>query len=107
MRKSTLRRIFAERKIVERCLAGDGDARQELFEQYDHGLRCSIGRRMRRGSTEDVVAEIAARVWFALVRRNYCDLRRYDWQRSSLANYLGQLARRQLQELRRAQMRRR
>lgn len=70
--------IQADRLLVDRCLAGEPAAWEELYGQY-HALLCaSIGLLLPRSCDPNVIDEIAARVWYALVANDGRLLGRFD-----------------------------
>ncbi len=69
---------------MERCLAGEVAAWEELYAQYHDVLlasvRCFLGQAR---SDHNLVDEIAARVWYALVANDGALLAKYDPKRGA------------------------
>lgn len=87
-----------ETRIIEKCLTGDGTAWQELYSRYRPSLLNSIHKKLGgKANNADLVEEIAARVWFSLVWRDYQRLRVYEKRRAGFKTYLASLARQQIQ----------
>jgi DNA-directed RNA polymerase specialized sigma24 family protein len=99
----------ADRRLVDRCLAGDDQAWQELFAQQHHRLLASI-RSMFGRSVNDPnrVEEIAACLWYELVADKGELLNQFDVdQGCRLSTYLSALAKSTAVEIFRADKRRR
>lgn len=76
--------IAADRQLVERCLAGEVAAWEELYAQCHDSLLASV--RSLLGQVNDdpnLVDEIAARVWYALVADDGELLAKYDPKREA------------------------
>jgi hypothetical protein len=71
--------LQADRKLVDRCLAGQPAAWEEFYAQC-HGPLCTSIRIMlgRLHGDTNLVDEIAARVWYALVANDGAVLERYS-----------------------------
>ena len=70
---------FADRLLVERCLAGEVAAWEELYLQCHEPMCMSIRAMIGSGLCDhNTVDEIAARVWYALVRNDGDLLSRFD-----------------------------
>ncbi len=68
----------ADRKLVDRCLAGDDEAWQKLFERFHPRLQKAIRFFLGPdGVDPHRVDEIAGQVWYVLLRRGGCVLDRY------------------------------
>lgn len=84
----------ADRRLVDRCLSGDEHAWRDLCDRCHRPLAEVIRRQLgRRSAQEEIVQEVAARYWYALVidRRR---LERYDPGRGArLSTYLAHQAR--------------
>jgi DNA-directed RNA polymerase specialized sigma24 family protein len=94
--------------LIERCKAGDTAAWQEIYERYHSGLlrriRSTLGSRAR---DENLVEEIAAKVWFALLDKNSRLLRKYRQQAENrFSAYLAGIARNEVLSYLRAERRR-
>jgi hypothetical protein len=99
----------ADRLLVERCLAGDVPAWEKLYNQCHTPLCVSIKSLI--GPTycdPNLVDEIAARVWYALVRNDGQLLDRFDPSLDlRLGAFLRGLARVEIMQYFRAEQRRR
>jgi DNA-directed RNA polymerase specialized sigma24 family protein len=85
--------------LVAACLNANQRAWDQLYKQYNPWLLLLAGRLLGGRARQDLVEDIAANVWFALVEAE--GLRGFDPQRGSLAGYLSALVRRQVQRHRR------
>lgn len=84
----------ADRRLVDRCLAGDGEAWRQLFGQQHHLLLASI-RGMFGSAVCDTnqVEEIAARVWYKLLVREGRLLGQFDVEQGCrLSTFFGSIA---------------
>lgn len=71
--------MVRDRQMVDRCLAGEVAAWEGLYAQCHSGLLVSIRILLGHGeSDENLVDELAARVWYALVANDGELLARYD-----------------------------
>jgi hypothetical protein len=99
----------ADRLLVDRCLAGEPAAWEELYGHY-HALLCDlIGSLLGQGYNNDpnVIDEIAARVWYELVKDDGRLLGRFDPCRDvRLGAFLRGLARIEIMRYRRGEHRR-
>jgi DNA-directed RNA polymerase specialized sigma24 family protein len=95
-------------QLVQRCLAREPAAWDELFERYHLRLLQSIQFLLgSRARDHDTVEEIAARVWYALLREDADALRRFDGERNRpLTVYIHAIARYETWMLLRADRRR-
>jgi hypothetical protein len=101
--------LRADGLLAERCLAGEVAAWEELYGQCHEPLLVSI-RIMLGGQSKDVnvVDEIAARVWYALVAKDGERLTRYDPKRGArLVTFLRALAKDEMARHFRGEIRRR
>lgn len=98
-----------DRCLAQRCVAGEVKAWEELYAQCDHRLRVSIRCLLPRSMADgELVDEIAARVWFALVDKDGKLLRRYDPQQGGrLTTFMRILAKDELCRHFRSELRRR
>jgi DNA-directed RNA polymerase specialized sigma24 family protein len=99
----------ADRRLVDRCLSGDSRAWEELYLQFHDRLLISI-RVMLGGGRADpnLVDEIAARVWYAVVADGAQLLARFQPQRGCrLSTFLAAIARAQAVAVFRSEKRRR
>src|SRR5271165_2360258 len=98
-----------DRQLAERCLAGEVAAWEEFYGRF-HGPLCAAvsGMLGPGGSDLSRVDEIAARVWYALVRNDGELLNRFDPARHArLGAFLRGLARIEVMQYFRAEYRRR
>jgi hypothetical protein len=99
---------LADARLVQRCLAGEVAAWEELYAQCHEPLLVSV-RIMLNGQSKDanLVDEIAARVWYALVAKDGELLTRYNPQRARLVTFLRALAKDEIARHFRGEVRRR
>jgi hypothetical protein len=101
--------IHADALLAQRCLAGEVAAWEQLYTQCHEPLLLSI-RIMLGPQSKDanLVDEIAARVWYALVANDGELLARYDFERGArLITFLRALAKDQSAQHFREEVRRR
>lgn len=101
--------VQQDRQLVDRCVMGEPAAWDELYRKFHGGLLHSI-RQLFGGREWDanVVEEVAARVWYAVVANQGELLGRFDPQRGCrLATFLAAIARSQALGMFRAERRRR
>ena len=101
--------IVRDRVLVDRCLAGEVAAWEELYQRHHHGLLTAIqGMFGSRPPDANLTEEIAARVWYAVVANNAQLLDRFDVSRGCrLATYLAMIAKSEASSLFRSERRRR
>ena len=101
--------VERDRLLVDRCLAAEPEAWTELYERFHRGLMASIQLMFGpRQLDADVVEEIAARVWYAIVANRGALLSRFDPDRNCrLSTYLAAIARSEARGLFRSERRRR
>jgi DNA-directed RNA polymerase specialized sigma24 family protein len=88
--------------LVRRCLDGDGEAWKTLFNAYQPFVLAKVARltgragrnagplaRRRADCQQDVLEEVACRVWLSLLGRDRSRLRAFDPSRGSLATFFG------------------
>jgi hypothetical protein len=99
----------SDRLLVDRCLAGDGEAWDEMYRRFHATLLASIRSQLSPGvGNLELVEEIAARVWYSLVAKGGDLLNHYDPRRGSrLSRYLSILARSEATRFFRGERRRR
>jgi hypothetical protein len=99
----------ADGRLAERCLAGEVAAWEELYGQCHEPLLLSIKIMLGKQSSDaNLVDEIAARVWYALVANDGELLARYDCERGArLITFLRALAKDQSAQHFRTEVRRR
>jgi DNA-directed RNA polymerase specialized sigma24 family protein len=101
--------VAEDRLVVDRCVAGEAGAWDELYQRQHDGLCESIKSMFgaRRGDPE-VIEEIAARVWFRIVTHDAALLDRFDPGRGCrLSTFLAAVAKREVAEFVRSERRRR
>jgi DNA-directed RNA polymerase specialized sigma24 family protein len=81
--------------LVDRCLAGDVTAWSSLYRQFHDSLMTAIRAFLgRSGHDANLVEEIAARVWYALVKNDFELLAKFTPQRGCrLSTFLSAVAR--------------
>src|SRR4051812_27436373 len=71
--------IRAERELIEACLAAQPAAWSQLYDHCHEPLLAAIRGFLREAATDlSLVDEIAARVWYSLVRDDATLLSRFD-----------------------------
>ncbi|MBI2826666.1 MAG: hypothetical protein HYX69_18490 [Planctomycetia bacterium] len=108
MSRRRLARALLDRSLVERCLDGDHSAWNELYDEFHEPLVLSIqlllGRSAKR---QDLVDDIAAKVWFTVVDEEGKLLGRFDASRGCrLSTFLAGIARNEISGYFRAERRR-
>ncbi len=100
--------VAADRQLVDRCLAGDVTAWSLLYQQMHDSLLTTIRSFLgRAGHDRNLVEEIAARVWYAVVKDDFALLARFDVRRSCrLSTFLSVLAKSETRMLFRSERRR-
>ncbi|HEY4309130.1 MAG TPA: hypothetical protein VGN12_06725 [Pirellulales bacterium] len=98
----------SDRALVDRCLAGDSSAWTQLYEQFHSSLLLSIRVLLgASGAQRDLVDEIGAKVWFAVVDRDGQRLGHFDGERGCrLSTFLAGLARNEIARYFRAERQR-
>ncbi len=106
-RKSAL--VLRDGLLIDRCLSGDVSAWSEIYREFHDSLLVSIRRYLNRaGQDINVVEEIAARVWYALIKNGFELLARFDVSRGCrLSTYLSIVAKNETRVLFRSERRRR
>jgi DNA-directed RNA polymerase specialized sigma24 family protein len=101
--------VRADRKLVDACLQGETGAWSVLYQRYHDSLVASIRSFLGRSACDgSLVDEIAARVWYALVRNDFELLARFDIRRGCrLSTFLSVLAKTEARLLLRSERRRR
>jgi hypothetical protein len=101
--------VLADRRLVEQCLAGEQRAWTLLYRHCHDGLLGSIRAFLGRNASDaSLVDEIAARVWYALIRSDFELLARFDVSRGCrLSTFLSVLAKTEARLLLRSERRRR
>jgi DNA-directed RNA polymerase specialized sigma24 family protein len=101
--------VAQDRLLVERCLAGEIGAWSQIYRQFHESLLASIRSFLGRGGQDaNLVEEIAARVWYALVKNDFELLGKFDVARGCrLSTFLSVLAKNETRVLLRSERRRR
>ena len=101
--------VLADRRLVDSCLAGEPGAWSLLYRRFHDTLVASIRSFLGRSASDSsLVDEIAARVWYALVRNDFELLSRFDVSRGCrLSTFLSVLAKTEARLLLRSERRRR
>ena len=107
-RRSGKGRVLVDQQVVERCLAGDERAWEKLYRKCHPRLRKAIELLLGVDASDGhVIEEIAARVWYALLKDNHRLLAAYDADRdSALDGFLMGLARIEILRYTRSERRR-
>lgn len=102
------RAILADRALIEDCLHGKPAAWTRLYDHFHEPLLAAIRGFLRDASADmTLVDEIAARVWFALVRDDAELLSRFDVARGCrLITFLSVLAKSEARQYFRSERRR-
>jgi DNA-directed RNA polymerase specialized sigma24 family protein len=101
-------RAQADRQLIDRCLAGEEEAWQELFARRHPGLVRASRSFLGGGGDGELAEEIAARVWFALLRDGGRALARFNpTQDRDFGTFLTGVARYEVLRHRRSERRRR
>lgn len=87
-------RVDEDRGLVDRCVAGDANAWEELYSRYHDGLQATVRVWLGSGHSDpNLVDEIVARVWYAVVVDGGELLGRFDPARGCrLSTFLGSIA---------------
>jgi DNA-directed RNA polymerase specialized sigma24 family protein len=98
----------ADRALVDRCLNGDKASWTKIYNQFHSSLLLAIRILLGRNAVrQDLVDEIAAKVWFAVVDREGQLLARFDSERACrLSTFLAGLARNEISRYFRSERRR-
>jgi DNA-directed RNA polymerase specialized sigma24 family protein len=99
---------MADLHLVDRCLGGEVAAWEELYVQCHEPLCAAIRAKLRHGITDpNLVDELAARVWYAVVKNDGELLARYDPQRGGrVVTFLRAIARDEIARYFRSERRR-
>lgn len=100
--------VLSDRRLVEQCLAGEPSAWSQLYQCYHQSMVASI--RAFLGCHENdssLIDEIAARVWFSLIRNDCELLARFDVDRGCrLTTFISVLAKAETRVMLRSERRR-
>lgn len=101
--------IAEDRLVVDRCVAGEAGAWDELYRRHHGGLSTSIKSMFgTRCGDPEVIDEIAARVWYRIVTNRAALLDRFDaGMGGRLRTYLVAIAKRETADFLRSEKRRR
>ena len=95
-----------DQQLVDRCLAGDVSAWEDLYTRC-HGPLLALIKGMLRSADTSLIDEIAARVWYALVADDGALLTRFDPSRGNrLITFMRAIARDEGKRYFRAEVRR-
>lgn len=87
-------RVLEDGLLVKRCLGGDPAAWSALYHAFHSSLLQVVRKYLGRAGDASLAEEIAARVWFALVREDFRMLARFDVARGCrFSTFLAVLAR--------------
>lgn len=102
-------RVLQERELIDRCAEGAAQAWSELYLRFHSRLLKTIEMTITPARNDlELVEEIAARVWYALVRDECRLLKAFDPERgASFATYLSIVAKSTAFQYFRAERRRR
>jgi DNA-directed RNA polymerase specialized sigma24 family protein len=100
--------VLADRALVDQCIRGDVRAWSQLYQQTHDSLLTTIGSFLgRAGQDRNLVEEIAARVWYAVVKDNFTLLAKFDVRRGCrISTFLSVLAKSETRMLFRSEKRR-
>jgi DNA-directed RNA polymerase specialized sigma24 family protein len=95
-------------ELIQKCLSGSSDAWTQLYHSAHDRLLAAIRSSLRDVGDANLVEEIAARVWYALVRNEGALLEQFDMSRGCrLSTYLSLLAKSEARQYFRSERRRR
>jgi len=102
-------KVAQDRSLVDRCVAGEVAAWSALYHKFHDslliGIRAFLGR---VGQDANLIDEIAARVWYALVKNNSELLGKFDVRRGCrFSTFLSLVAKSEARLLLRSEKRRR
>jgi hypothetical protein len=97
-----------DRELVDRCMSGEPNAWSLMYERFHVSLMSSIRAFLgRAGHDFHTIEEIAARVWYALIRDDFALLGKFDAARNCrLSTFLSMLAKTEARLLIRSERRR-
>ena len=100
--------VQSDRALVDRCLEGDKSAWTRLYNQFQTPLMLAVRILLgRQAARHDLVEEIAAKVWFAVLDHDGKLLDRFDCARGCrLSTFLAGLAKNEISRYFRAERRR-
>ncbi|MEM9703970.1 MAG: sigma factor, partial [Planctomycetota bacterium] len=101
-------RFLSDRRLVDRCVAGEVAAWQQLYEEYHRPLLRSLSSMLAGAISGELADELAARVWCTLAENDGAALDRYDPRRGArFITFLRLIARDELKRHFRSEGRRR
>lgn len=100
--------VAQDRLLVERCLAGEIPAWSQIYRQFHGSLLASIRSFLgRAGQDANLIEEIAARVWYAVIKNDFELLAKFDAARGCrFSTFLSVLAKNETRVLLRSERRR-
>jgi DNA-directed RNA polymerase specialized sigma24 family protein len=103
------RLVLQDRELVNRCLARETGAWSQMYARFHAPLIASVRAFLGQAARDyHLVEEIAARVWYAVVRDDFWLLGRFDVERGCrLSTFLSLIAKAQARLLLRSERRRR
>jgi DNA-directed RNA polymerase specialized sigma24 family protein len=106
---ASLDRVAADRHLVDRCVAGDAEAWEDLYERFHDLLLVSIKLMFGpRDWDPNLIEEVAARVWYAVVSNDAQLLDQFDPARGCrLTTFLATIAKSEASVYFRSERRRR
>lgn len=101
-------KVAQDQHLVEKCVAGEVAAWSALYRQFHDalmtGIRAFLGQ---AGQDSNLIEEIAARVWYALVKNEFQLLGKYDARRGCrFSTFLSLVAKNEARLLLRSERRR-
>ena len=105
---TSLAKPVLDRQLVERCLGGETAAWSQLYQSCHPKLMSAVRSLLgTAGQDLSLVDEVAARVWYALVKDGGALLSRYDAGRGCrLTTFVSSIAKREIKQLLRSEKRR-
>jgi hypothetical protein len=101
------RALAEDGRLVERCIRGEVAAWEELYCKCHEPLCTTVRIHLgRSGADAQLVDEMAARVWYALVDRDGKQLAKYNSRRGSILTYIRLIARKEVSRYFRSEQRR-
>jgi DNA-directed RNA polymerase specialized sigma24 family protein len=83
-----------QRVLVDRCLAGDGQAWNDLVRRFQPGLMSTVQRLLGKKARDAIlVGDLVQEVWVLLWKNSCRLLRKFDGAKGDLPAYLASLAR--------------
>jgi DNA-directed RNA polymerase specialized sigma24 family protein len=83
-----------QRVLVDRCLAGDGQAWNDLVRRFQPGLMSTVQRLLGKKARDAIlVGDLVQEVWVLLWKNSCRLLRKFDGDKGDLPAYLASLAR--------------